>query len=144
MKPWLIAAAMAAGCSLPMGDYEPHEQAAFDALKAAWDGPKPAGYCHLDRFLVRQNNSCGPEAYGCLSWEKPRPFRADKVPVVNIATWHHSEPYLVVHELLHAFSLCAGWGGDARHVNPRVWSAAGGDSSIQSRTMAVLASEGWI
>ncbi len=138
-----------AACALPTTDHLPHEDAAYAAVAEAWAEagmPEPSASCDLDRFVVHTGvddvKVCGTKAYGCveLRHEGP-PMRGVSVPHISIAAWYRSEPHIIVHELLHAFSTCAGVGGSSNHSNPAVWGA---DPAVQGRATAKLRAQGWL
>lgn len=142
-----------AGCALPTAEHEPHEVAAYEAVVEAWAAaglPEPSNDCHLDLFQVHQARTaaeypCGDPAksYGCMTLENyGGPMRPARVPEIYITPWHHSEPYLIVHELLHGFAICSGLGYG--HGDPRVWQAAGGASSVQEAANQLLRDGGWL
>lgn len=132
----------------------PHEIAAGEAAKRAWAErgmPPPTALkrCAIDEYNVIVTHT--PEelrkwcstadpatTYGCLAWTSSNNwfFWRDR-PLVVVAPMHHTEPTIVVHELMHAYIECAEIGngpwdpGDRKHTNPRVWRAPGGEQSVQ-------------
>ncbi len=144
------------GCGqLPSGQHEPWEDASYEAVEQAWAEsglPEPAENCRLDLFKVYTPDekgywkSCGnPKlSYGCtdlFSYGRPAHSKT-LVPHIFVAPWYYSEPYLIVHELLHTFSMCST--GARGHNDPRVWEAAGGLESVQSRAHEILKQGGWL
>ena len=130
------------------------ERSAGACLERAWNSsglPSPSkGRCDVSSFSVRIDSpesfvedcrTAPSSAYACTSWTTDsRLFFYRETPVVVIAPWWHSEPTVIQHELIHAYAQCSGISpdGDARHKDARLWSSAGGSSSIQSRALALL------
>jgi hypothetical protein len=138
----VIAAVTMLACEPPRYDQKPHEIAAYWAVVDAWNAagmPDVSSDCDIESFVVRENsNSCGPGAYGCMRLIRHGgPVRGVKIPYIYIAGWHRSESYLMVHELLHAFSDCSGVGGSVNHSNSLVWSASETENRQSVQTVAV-------
>ena len=55
------------------------------------------------------------------------------IPPIEIAPGYHDDMGLVLHEALHRLLDCAYGDPNSDHSNPRIWSAAGGASSVQTR-----------
>jgi hypothetical protein len=143
----LIPLIALAGCAVPGPDarYE-----AEYAVESAWydaglDIPYPE--CNVESFRVIHAtvteywalcHGDPAKSYGCSTDEHVGgPLSGQTRPVVVVAPWWHIEPSIVVHEILHAFQRCTD-GRDPAHADPRVWSAAGGATSVQSVAMAAL------
>lgn len=63
--------------------------------------------------------------------------------VVARPGWRAADnPFLIVHELMHAMYRCSGlpfWEpANTQHLDPRVWAEAGGEASAQGRAVAQL------
>lgn len=134
------------------------ELAAGDAALQAWREqglPGPRG-CAVLSFRVERPSAdeytsrcrtAPDKSWGCLNWtDEGGMFGGDRVPVV-VASPHfyangeNDVRHLIVHELMHALVTCAsmgpsGWdAGDRNHTDARVWSAAGGEKSAQSKAL---------
>lgn len=109
--------------------------------------------CVVEQFYIRLDDvdsfafdcrSTPEAAAGCLNWTSSNHFfRPFIYPVVVISPNWRSEPSIIVHELMHAMTHCSHLDGEWTplnfdHKDPRVWSAAGGVTSAQSRAMALL------
>ncbi len=153
MRPLCLLAILVLGSCMPKPVLKPHEEVAG---RAAWDAwrlkklPVPVhGHCNAGRFYVVTPTPDDFSKYcpmtnwkkvaGCLSWRTSHHFFAwSEYPVVVVSPKHYSEPTIIVHELLHAYTHCAElstnpWDpGDGDHKDPRVWSAAGGRDAAQS------------
>ncbi len=156
---------IALGALFLMGCTPAHERSLDEsswgaAALSAWQAsglPAPTrGRCDIASFRVRVVSASDfvqlchtvPEAaYGCTSWDSTGEwFCWREIPIVVIAPWWKVEPSIVVHELMHAMYRCSGMpgaysGANSQHLDPRVWSAAGGATSAQSRAMAIIAGQ---
>ncbi len=154
MRRTVVALAALSACALPDPDHQPHEDAAYEAVAQAWAEagmPEPADRCRIDLFEVRQVSAgvetvCGMPAeriFACTWMESAgRPMSPTHTPIILISPIWHSEPGVLVHELLHSFAQCTG--GGSGHNNPLIWTAAGGADSVQSRATAILVAQGWL
>ncbi len=154
MRQLLLTFVLITGCALPEGIHSSEDEAAYEAVELAWTNsglPAPARYCRLELFKIFTPddkgywNSCGDPAksYGCsFLVEYGRPLKSVSIPHIYIAPWYHSEPYLIVHELLHGFSICAL--GERGHNNPLVWETAGHQNSVQTKAVEILRADGWL
>lgn len=144
-----------AACGTPAPELTPAEREAGGAALAGWLAaglPSPAqNDCVPTHFYVRLadasdfNRKCRstPQAAaGCLNWEGPSAFlHPERYPIVVISPNWRSEPGIIIHELMHAFTKCAGLGAgpmDYQHLNPRIWQAAGGESSAQAQALGLI------
>lgn len=99
-----------------------------------------------DRAAFVRDCRASPESSaGCLNWASSSHFfRPRLYPLIVISPNWRSEPGIIVHELMHAYVRCSRSGpsawdaGDSQHSDPRVWTAAGGEGSAQSRAMLLL------
>jgi hypothetical protein len=159
MKPAFLLLYPLLACAATPTALRPHEQKAGAAARIAWRErglPEPIeGRCDVDRYeVIVTTDAAGFNRYcptsradktaGCLAWRSSDHwFRWRDRPLVVISPKHHSEPTIVVHELMHAYYRCAGlsksdWDpGDRGHTDPRVWSAAGGETAAQTRADAL-------
>jgi hypothetical protein len=152
---WFAALVCSMACASP-SVLTAGERAAGAAALAGWRAaglPEPYEGCNVSRFQVRLADEAmflrvcraSPVASaGCLSWEENgSPFRPTRYPVVVISPGRVSEPRIIVHELMHAAWHCSNLPGsyspaNTQHLDPRVWTAAGGETSAQSRAMRLL------
>lgn len=155
MRALVMLSLLAMSCTQSAPELQPFERAAGAAAMQSWRKsglPTPdQGRCDVAAFAVRVDSddrfvedcrTAPSAAYGCTTWGSTNEwFRFREYPVVTIAPWWHSEPSIIIHELLHAMEQCSGLHGDGDpgHRDPRVWSAPGGPTSVQSRAMATLA-----
>lgn len=143
-------------CSTPAPELQPFERAAGAALASAWNAggfPEPTqNDCDFARFSVRIDNAkdyavdcrSTPEASaGCTNFSGNGSWlSSSNYPVVVISPDWKSDPGIIIHELLHARIYCSNSGKpgdpfDANHADQRFWTAAGGDTSAQSRAIAI-------
>lgn len=155
MKKYIIGLGLLAGCAGPATNLDPMQRAAFLAVEEAWYEaglPVPHEDCNLDAFVVVHATSkkywelCGSDpqkSAGCSTSEHIRPLQPDTVPIVVVSPKHYIEPTIITHELSHAFQRCT-TGRDYGHSDPKVWQAAGGDSSVQARANKILQEQGWL
>lgn len=145
---WLAALLLPA-CVPTAPELPPAERA---AIHAAIDGWREAGLpepdavrCDFTRTRVRTakpDDRCPTPGHdGCLQWESSDHwFRWVEYPVVVARPgWLAADnPFLIIHELMHAMARCAGMPSDIGHDDPRVWAEAGGETSAQGRAVALL------
>ena len=150
-----LALLLLAGCAARPA-LLPHEALAGRAVAKAWaekglPAPTRQKRCDVESFDVVVTTTAADwhqwcpladpgKTFGCLAWEYTAHwFFWRERPIVVISPMHHTEPTIVVHELMHAYTQCAAlrkdpWDpADARHTDPRVWSAPGGVEAAQSR-----------
>jgi hypothetical protein len=159
MKP--LALLTLAACA-PLPVLTPAESAATEAARAAWlERGMPAPdqrRCQLDRVYVlhaseaeyvQHCHALPTKSAGCLSWTSSNHFfRPYDWPLLVIGPKYAGDQGLIIHEMLHAHVRCAALGtspwdpGDREHHDPRVWSAAGGESAVQALANEKLADGG--
>lgn len=105
--------------------------------------------CDLRSFSVRTPDASGyrrmcatepSRSAACLVWEADESFFSPtRSPVVVVSPLFRVDPPLILHELLHAAAVCSGFvHGDRLHTEARIWSAAGGADSAQSRALSMM------
>lgn len=158
-----LALALALGACAPKPELSPSERAAGAAAVQAWQEsglPSASDRCDVRGFRIatpgaqdylRRCFSAPEKSWGCLNWtDSGRMFGASRVPVVVASPHFYADrsadlSAIIQHELMHALVTCAGVGpsgwdsGDREHTDARVWSAAGGETSVQARATALLA-----
>lgn len=156
MRTLVSTLALLCACSSAAPALEPFERASGAALASAWAAggfpPATQNSCDFSRFSVRLDSAndyavdCSSPAEasaGCTNFSSDGSwFSGPNYPVVVISPTWKSEPGIIIHELLHARIYCSGSGKpgdpyDVNHADPRFWTAAGGDTSAQSRAMAI-------
>jgi hypothetical protein len=153
---WIALAICLASCT-PAPELAPDLRAAGAAVRQAWGSaglPAPdQGRCDVGTFHVRTPDVAEYErdcrgvylhSYGCLVWTTTDAwFRYKTQPVVVVSPWWRAEPNIVIHELMHAYTRCAGLRpgqdpGDSQHTDVRVWSGAGGADSVEARARSMM------
>ena len=116
---------------------EPDERCDFTGVRLRW-AKDAAEFWELCRGVAPKNAAC-------LNWTTSNHFfRPTEFPVIVLRAGFvletDSEP--TIHEISHALYRCAGlpwWDAqNTKHLDPRVWSAAGGETSAQSRARALV------
>lgn len=154
-----IFAIAASACMHDLPPDSPDHQALVD-VKSAWDlaSLPPLGDC-LDRVEVVRHETktayvaecegmspgaggrkLAEHSAGCLTYGL-RGVLGKQVALINLAPGYHDDMGLVQHECLHHASACAlgrraSDPFDSGHRDPRIWSAAGGATSVQARSSA--------
>jgi hypothetical protein len=152
---------IAAGCARPAPEMQSFERASGSAAMEAWRAsglPEPnKNRCDMSLWRIKLASDAevpqlcvaasAERDAGCTSYGTTSNFFAWRdYPIVVITSRWHSEPGIIVHELMHALWHCSDMPdeaglGNTDHRDPRVWEAAGGATSVQARALAILAAQ---